>query len=62
MVVVKVDKKKCIGCGLCVSIAPEVFELGSDGKARVKNPDACNKECREAADSCPANAISISKK
>ena len=24
----------CIGCGLCVSICPEVFEIGDDGLAQ----------------------------
>lgn len=61
MPVPKIDKNKCIGCGLCESICPEVFELGEDGKARVKNPKACNKpNCKEAADSCPAQAIILS--
>ena len=29
----KVDKDTCIGCGLCPSICPEVFEMQDDGKA-----------------------------
>jgi ferredoxin len=32
----KVNKKKCIGCGLCVSIAPETFFMDDDGKAKAK--------------------------
>jgi ferredoxin len=53
---VKVDKAKCIGCGLCVSICSEVFEMGSDGKAKVKAQK--NIPCvKEAIDSCPVNAI-----
>jgi len=60
MPVPKIDKNKCIGCGLCESIAPEVFEIGDDGKAHVKNPKACNKpNCKEAVDSCPAQAIKL---
>lgn len=31
-----VDQDKCIGCGACVALAPEVFELRDDGKAQVK--------------------------
>lgn len=61
MPVPKVDKEKCIGCGLCISICPEVFEMGKDGKSYVKNPKACNRpSCKEAADSCPVQAITIS--
>ena len=60
MVVPVVDKDKCIGCGLCVSLCPDVFELGEDGKSRVKNPDGCNAcDCKEVAESCPAGAIKL---
>lgn len=56
----KVDTEACIGCGLCVQICPDVFELGEDMKAHVKNPEGCNKcDCKEAAESCPVNAISL---
>lgn len=56
----KVDKEKCIGCGLCVNLCPEVFELGEDGKAKRKegaDPEK-NKDCvKEARESCPVGAI-----
>ena len=54
---VKVDKEKCLGCGACVNVCSKGFEIGSDGKAEVKDAKA---ECvKEAADACPVNAISI---
>jgi len=54
--VVKVDKEKCIGCGACAAICPDGFELGDDGKAKVKNPKA---NCiDDAISSCPVEAIS----
>ena len=53
---VKVDKEKCIGCGACASICEEGFELGDDGKARVKDENASCVD--EAISSCPAEAIS----
>jgi len=58
---VSIDKKKCIGCGLCENICPEVFGIGKDGKAEAKNAGACkgNQKCKEAADSCPVQAISL---
>ena len=53
---VKIDKEKCIGCGACVAVCPDMFELGSDGKANVKNADAkCN--VKEAIETCPVQAI-----
>ena len=53
----KVDKKKCIGCGLCASTCGEVFEMRDDGKAEVKAQK--NIPCvKEAIKSCPVGAIS----
>lgn len=54
----KVDREKCIGCGLCVSLCPKVFELDEEGKSRVKNPEG---ECdwEEVVRSCPVEAIVI---
>ncbi len=30
-----IDLDACIGCGVCESIDPEVFQLQDDGKAHV---------------------------
>lgn len=57
-----VDLEKCIGCGACASLCSEVFTLeDSTGKIMVKDADyEKNAECiKEAADSCPANAIEL---
>lgn len=52
-----IDKEKCIGCGACVSICPKVFVL-KDGKAVAKANT--NENCaKEAADSCPVQAIEV---
>ena len=52
---VNVNKEKCIGCGLCVSICEEVFEMQRD-KAIIKAQK--NIPCvKEAKDSCPVDAI-----
>ncbi|MEM2238727.1 MAG: ferredoxin [Candidatus Bathyarchaeia archaeon] len=57
---VKVDRDACIGCGLCASLCPEVFELDDEGKSRVVNPNGCDGcDCREVANQCPAAAIII---
>jgi ferredoxin len=56
----KVDQDTCIGCAACVAICPDVFELQDDGKAHVKDADACNKcDCQAAVDGCPVAAITL---
>ena len=32
---IKVDKQKCLGCGVCINLCSEVFEL-KDGKSKIK--------------------------
>lgn len=57
-----VDKNKCIGCGLCVSLAGEIFEMKEDGKSHVKQEADFekNKEIiKQAKDSCPVQAINV---
>ncbi|GBE19494.1 MAG TPA: ferredoxin [Candidatus Pacearchaeota archaeon] len=55
--VIKIDKEKCIGCGLCSSICGEIFEMSDDSKAKVKKQK--DSPClKEAIDSCPVEAIS----
>lgn len=59
---VAVNKDKCIGCGTCISIAPEVFEMAEDGKSKVKEGADFekNKEAiHQAKDSCPTQAIEV---
>ena len=57
-----VDPELCDGCGPCVDICPEAFELNEDGIAVVKLdevPSELQEACKEAAESCPTEAISI---
>ena len=57
-----VDKETCIGCGMCPSICPEVFDMDDDGKAHTivdEVPAGKEDEAQDAADSCPVNAISV---
>jgi len=56
---VYVDQQVCIGCGLCVSIVPEVFRLNDAGVSEVYDQEAGEKEqIQQAIDSCPVNCIS----
>ncbi len=59
---VHVDKETCIGCGVCVAIAPKYFKLGDDGKSEVliETVEPGDEELvRTAAQSCPTGAIKI---
>jgi ferredoxin len=57
-----VDKNICIGCTLCSSVAPEVFQMEDDGLARVylnneMVSDDLIPKADEALETCPVDAI-----
>ena len=68
------ERLKCIGCGSCAALCSKHFELAEDGKAHIKESVRDEKTgndellgdnlgcIREAADSCPAEIISIIEK
>ena len=59
---VKVNQDLCSGCGLCSDLCPEIFELDKDDMPRVKTrevPTENKDTCRDAAESCPEEAIQI---
>ena len=57
-----VDKQKCLGCGICIDVCPDVFETGDDGLADVRVevvPPTAESSCRDAAEQCPEQAIHV---
>lgn len=60
---IKVDYTRCIGAGMCTSIAPTLFELDDDGKLILRRELTMNDEeasaVRDAVACCPAEALSI---
>lgn len=71
---VTVEHGKCMGTGSCVTLAPEHFETGADGKALVRcvgepapGPEGTlsgltetqSDQVREAAMFCPPEAITV---
>ena len=57
-----VDADLCTGCGACVEMCSDVFEMGDDDIAKVKNPSgASESDIQDAIDGCPAEAISWSE-
>lgn len=59
-----IDRDACIGCELCVTICPEVFEMDDEQIATVITdpvPSEFQDSAEEAANSCPVGAINIEK-
>lgn len=70
---VKVDRALCIGAASCVAVAPNAFDLDSEGKAVIKKKDGTmtsefvaysdindtEANLLNSAKSCPTNAIII---
>ncbi|MCK5084941.1 MAG: ferredoxin [Candidatus Pacebacteria bacterium] len=57
---IEVDQELCIGCGACVNLCPDIFELQDDGKANVINEGESKKcDCEIAINSCPVGAIKV---
>ena len=56
-----VNKDICIGCGLCNSIAHNIFILDKDGLAEINTCINSENEIaiQEASSSCPVEAIII---
>jgi ferredoxin len=51
----KINKEKCVGCGVCVVTTENATELGEDGKAKILNQEKLEKHGGETA--CPYEAI-----
>ncbi len=58
---VTVDEN-CVGCGSCVEICPEVFELAEDVAVVKTGADlSLDEKITEAAEACPVEAIHYDK-
>jgi ferredoxin len=53
-----IDKEKCMGFGVCVSLCPQMFKLNNEGKSEVIDQNA-SCDYQKAIDSCPTQAISL---
>ena len=57
-----VDHETCIGCGVCPSVCPEVFEMRDDGLSHVivdTVPAGAEDAAKDAEESCPVDAITV---
>ncbi|MCL5290230.1 MAG: ferredoxin [Bacillota bacterium] len=58
-----VDQDLCISCGTCIDVCPEVYDWNDEEKAYAvvdEVPDGQEDQAKEAAESCPTEAIKIS--
>ena len=57
----RIEANKCIGCGLCVDLCPEVFLMNDRGIAAVKagKEQQADEAVNNATAACPAGAISL---
>ena len=52
----KVNADSCIGCGLCVNMAPDAFALNDEGKSEAI-AEMEDSAADEVVASCPVGAI-----
>ena len=58
VVTLKLDEKKCVGCGMCLLVCPHAVLSLTNGTAEIVNRDACM-ECGACSRNCPAEALSV---
>jgi ferredoxin len=58
---VRVDEEVCVGDETCTESCPEIFEMEGDvAVAKMEEvPEELEGACKEAAESCPVDAILI---
>ncbi|MEV6427979.1 ferredoxin [Nocardia sp. NPDC051463] len=60
---IEVDRERCIGAGMCVLTAPEVFDQDiEDGRVVVLEPTPASEQeqaVRETVQVCPSGAITL---
>ena len=67
----KVAKDECIACGMCGSVAPEIFDFDDDGHSHniyegddntgtVEIGEDLHADLMDAAEGCPTEAIKVS--
>ena len=64
MVIVTLQRDKCIGCNYCVEMAPEQFQMSIEKKGffTIKShDDSIFEACENAQKACPVKIITTKK-
>ncbi len=59
----EIKEDYCIGCGLCVKLLPEYYEMKQNKAVVVKMPEGKDAilALKESVEKCPSNAIILNK-
>ncbi|MGK5545177.1 ferredoxin [Streptomyces sp. URMC 127] len=58
---VTVDRSACIGSGICAALAPDFFHLEDERSRPLRAATGPDEALLDAADSCPAAAITVTE-
>lgn len=58
VVTLQLDKARCIGCYMCLSVCPREVLAAANGAIEIENRDACM-ECGACQRNCPTGAITV---
>jgi len=59
VVTLKLNKEKCIKCGMCLNVCPrEVLSMNANKEIAIINRDRCI-ECGACTKNCPTTAITV---
>lgn len=59
----EIKEEYCIGCGICVNMLPDYYEMENNKAVVRKNPEGIHvlKAINESINKCPAKAIVLNK-
>lgn len=57
----RIDKELCIGCEVCTSLFPDIYEMDGDKAVAIVGeiPPEMDDEVLEAQEDCPVGAIHL---
>ncbi|MFI1972026.1 ferredoxin [Streptomyces cinnamoneus] len=58
---ISVDRGRCMGSGICTALAPSSFVLDGERSRPAPGDAAPDEALLDAADSCPAGAITVTE-